>query len=711
MKRALPASLCLAALSLAACHRDPPPPAPPDTVASATSTNAPASAAPTLPPKPGGAARSGSAIVRSDRDQALYVADEDTQAIRRIKLPADPAAPVTEVKLPGPPAQLVEAGGKLLVTVRGLSGDAEVPLRAPGLLLIMKPDADKALVEEARVELPADAWGIAVTPDERVAVISSAWTHKVSAVDLAQKKLLWSLDVGREPRGVAIRPDGAGAYVTHLVRASLTRIDDLAGTPKLRVVPFPASPIRTIPERADAATLGYAPVISPDGSRLLLARQALGATGRFTWAGQNTVDILLLKDETPLASRPGRWYVMQAPDFLRGWQLDRPRAYGVTGPTPIQQVTALAEPKAAVYRKATDTLVIASQGSDALVEIDALSVDPSLDPLRNYNLRRAPGVKRPDDKVIEGTLCGAPSGVTLSADDRLAYVFCRSSREVAVVELDPLDPSHKFAPAAPVRVPLGADPLPEKAALGRRMFYLANDQEMSDGMACAGCHPEGRDDGHVWFEDIPRFKDAAPSMHSYEVEDDGDLRKGRPRQTPMLVNRVNAFGPYGWKSESKTLRHRIVMGFAIHRWSGFWGGATGNERAEAIIEFLRNGLIPPPREKRGPSEAEKRGEALFRDPEVGCADCHSPKTEYTNRARLGFGEWPVDKKRAQPEPDDDWLFKVPSLLYVGGSAPYFHDGSEATLASLIDHNGTRMGHTKQLSPADRAALVAFLETL
>ena len=66
--------------------------------------------------------------------------------------------------------------------------------------------------------------------------------------------------------------------------------------------------------------------------------------------------------------------------------------------------------------------------------------------------------------------------------------------------------------------------------------------------------------------------------------------------------------------------------------------------------------------------------------------------------------------RNGPEPDD-WLFKVPSLLYVGGSAPYFHDGSEPSLASLIDHNGTRMGHTKQLSPADRAALVAFLETL
>src|SRR6185437_7593325 len=259
--------------------------------------------------------------------------------------------------------------------------------------MTFKPDAARGLVEVGRVKVPADAWGLAVTADAQVAVVTSAWTHRVTAVGLSEGKTFWSVDVDREPRGVAIRADGAGAYVTHLVRAALTRIDDLGGTPRVRTVPFPASPIRTIPARSDAATLGYAPVLSPDGARLYLARQALGATGQLTWAGQATMDVLLTADEAPLAGRPKRWYVMEAPDFLRGWEWDRPRSYGVTGPTPLQIVTDLAQPRAAVYRKATDTILVASEGNDSLVEVDALAVDPSIVPLRVYGLRLAPDHK------------------------------------------------------------------------------------------------------------------------------------------------------------------------------------------------------------------------------------------------------------------------------------------------------------------------------
>ena len=63
------------------------------------------------------------------------------------------------------------------------------------------------------------------------------------------------------------------------------------------------------------------------------------------------------------------------------------------------------------------------------------------------------------------------------------------------------------------------------------------------------------------------------------------------------------------------------------------------------------------------------------------------------------------------EEEQDDKFKTPSLLYVGGTAPYFHDGRTPTLAALIAQNGDRMGRTTQLSEDQRAALVAYLETL
>jgi hypothetical protein len=91
--------------------------------------------------------REGSTIARAATDDALYVADEDHSAVRRVALPLDPSAPnMLEIAMPGPPAQVLALDGRVLVTVRD-----------PGLLLIMRTDPQKGLVETARVELPADA--------------------------------------------------------------------------------------------------------------------------------------------------------------------------------------------------------------------------------------------------------------------------------------------------------------------------------------------------------------------------------------------------------------------------------------------------------------------------------------------------------------------------------------------------------------------------
>ena len=48
---------------------------------------------------------------------------------------------------------------------------------------------------------------------------------------------------------------------------------------------------------------------------------------------------------------------------------------------------------------------------------------------------------------------------------------------------------------------------------------------------------------------------------------------------------------------------------------------------------------------------------------------------------------------------------------LGGTAPYFHDGSAATLEDLVRSNRDRMGKTSQLGPDDQAALVAYLRSL
>ena len=59
---------------------------------------------------------------------------------------------------------------------------------------------------------------------------------------------------------------------------------------------------------------------------------------------------------------------------------------------------------------------------------------------------------------------------------------------------------------------------------------------------------------------------------------------------------------------------------------------------------------------------------------------------------------------------DRHVFRVPSLRNVALTAPYFHDGSAATLATAVAVMG-RYQLGRDLQPDDVEAIVAFLGTL
>jgi len=102
---------------------------------------------------------------------------------------------------------------------------------------------------------------------------------------------------------------------------------------------------------------------------------------------------------------------------------------------------------------------------------------------------------------------------------------------------------------------------------------------------------------------------------------------------------------------------------------------------------------------RGPP----RGRELFTSEAVGCSGCHDLAQEASDRHTHDVGS--VSKA------DTTASFRTPPLLFVAGTAPYFHDGRYATLEALLDDNLDRMGQTSQLTPQDRGALLAFLRTL
>jgi cytochrome c peroxidase len=618
--------------------------------------------------------------------------------------------------MPGAPAQVLPLDGYVLVTIRD-----------PGLLLVMKEAPGNKLTEEARIPIAADAWGLAVTPDEKAAVVTSAWTHKVTGVDWRARKTAWTLDVMREPRGVVIHPNGKTAYVSHLTSCDLTRIDDVAGpAAKAATVAFPAAPARTPLATTVPGSLGYALVMDDTGDRLLAARHALGGLASNAWAGIATVDVLQTRSDKPLLGPrvPGKPIKSTTAFDERRAAVEKDRSDQWSAKQfsfPELPLPELVQPRAMIVAHKSQTVWVASEGNDSVGELPLLAAAPNERPLRivrvgrNYKDPKVVGYGYSEGDGIPGA-CGAPTGLALDTDETLLYVFCRSTYDVATVRIGRrASPGARLDSApAPTIARLAADPLDESGSRGRRLFHGARDDWSSGRMGCAGCHPEGRDDGHVWH-DVPHDKEHRTRPHFFASKNlaeklrDGKL--GHPVQTPMLVGRVNAPGPYGWHAQNPTLLERLAEGFGRHRWNGgevqpkHW--MTG-ERANALVSFLRKGLVPPPRMERELTDEENKGKAIFLSAAAGCTKCHDPATELTDRLPYNLGK--IDPPPGF-EDDENTGYKTPSLLFVGGTPPYFHDGRAPTLAALVAKNGDRMGKTSHLSAAERAALVAYLETL
>jgi DNA-binding beta-propeller fold protein YncE len=701
----------LFAAAIASCGGDPPAQGPGSSAPISSTANVSA-----VPVPPSGV-RVGSTVALTPDGMFAVVANEDHKSLALFPLPIlDDDKPI-RMETPGRPAQVVALGTKIYVTVRELDDGA-------GALVAFDRRASTSdLSEVGRVALPPDAWGLTISPDGTSALVSSAWSAKVSRVDLATMKVAWTRDVAREPRGIVFMKDGDTAYVSHLIDAPLTRIDEVTTDATVARVDFPASPLRSAPGERLSASLGYALALNPDETRLYAPRHALGAHGQVAWFGTAAVDVFDVPAGKPIGiPRESAARVTFIAPFSGERATSNPNSmwWDFARPEVQEGDRAFIQPRAAVYRKSQNTLLVASEGTDQLIELDALMSDPTLGVVRQYWLAQD------RNALFQSTpKGGAPTGIALSPDESVAYVHCRSTDELAVFPLP--DREQEIRSVTPLMVKTTDVENEKELAVGRLLFYDATDDTVSGGLGCAGCHPEGRDDGYVWHEVIfgekepftNFFGSASGARHVGEVweRNVGPIQNaegfgvGYARQTPMLAGRVKPKGPYGWKAESKDLEARLTEGFGLHRWTQAPEAPMGTLvrlRVGPLAKFIREGLVPPPSLKRPLNQEETRGKEIFSSEKAACSSCHAPDSDYTNRSIATFGANPP---RQAFVAEKDTAYKTPSLLFVGGSPPYFHDGRYATLEELIEKNGTLMGNTSDLSEADKKALVAFLRTL
>ncbi|MCP3919146.1 MAG: c-type cytochrome [bacterium] len=157
-----------------------------------------------------------------------------------------------------------------------------------------------------------------------------------------------------------------------------------------------------------------------------------------------------------------------------------------------------------------------------------------------------------------------------------------------------------------------------------------------------------------------------------------------------------------------------------------YGGVTREAVRDAIATFERS-LITPDAPfdlfLRGDEDAiaptARRGYQLFKD--LGCVACHQGlnvggnmfqkvgvarvEEQAVERGSFDLGRYEVTGKER-----DKRVFKVPGLRNVARTAPYFHDGSVATLPEAVRIMGlSQLG--RELEVEEVEFVVAFLESL
>jgi cytochrome c peroxidase len=89
--------------------------------------------------------------------------------------------------------------------------------------------------------------------------------------------------------------------------------------------------------------------------------------------------------------------------------------------------------------------------------------------------------------------------------------------------------------------------------------------------------------------------------------------------------------------------------------------------------------------------------------DAGCTNCHREDTALTDGS--------LHDVSSSARADQTSVFETPSLRFVGGTAPYFHDGRFANLRDLLYATRKTMGSTTHLGEEDMAALEAYLTSL
>jgi mono/diheme cytochrome c family protein len=185
-------------------------------------------------------------------------------------------------------------------------------------------------------------------------------------------------------------------------------------------------------------------------------------------------------------------------------------------------------------------------------------------------------------------------------------------------------------------------------------------------LACASCHPEGGEDGHLWIID------------------------GQFRRTQTLAGGVMKRAPFHWKGDLGDLGALMADTF-VKRMGATPVNATDTASLGAWLD-----TIPSPKPSRVLS-ADARAAGLAAFEKASCSSCHlAGGTQEGPAADIGTGE----------------AVRSPHLIAIQARAPYLHTGELPDLrARVMGTLHPNHGNLSRLNLTEKESLLSYLESL
>ncbi len=589
---------------------------------------------------------------------------------------------------------------------------------------------------------------IAITADAKLVLAVNPDSNSLSLISTAAQETIAEIPVGIDPRTVAVDDAGSRAYVAN------------RGSDSVSVLDLAARAVIT------EVTVGYRPygvIVSPAGDRLYVAEQGadrLTTLDTTTFEIVNTLSVAdrpsglaisddgrtlyvtqLLTDQVSVISLGG--YRIYLPLILKGTSLT---SHVSRLTFDVSHLTSHASLITSIPlwpdSNLVQSIVLSPDGRTAYVPHTrsntanrALTFDTTVFPLVSLidlTTRRHLAGQQFDLGTLDPPGVGLPFDAAVTPDGEELWVLNAASNDITVLDLTRRRlVAHIEVGDNPRGIVLSPDgntayvnntlagtvsvidtaaytvigvittttiPLPPALLNGKRLFHTSDDPRLARAqwISCNTCHFEGEHDGRTWF-----FGFAGP------------------RNTTSLLGMIETY-PLRWSGEWDESADAEFANRKENFGSGLIDGNMNcslsppdcvnqppNQSRSYDLDCLALFIdsLPPPPSPGPPSEAALRGQAIFNRADVGCVTCH-PAPLYTDLQKHDVGTVTADEKIG-PE------FDTPTLRGLYDSAPYFHDGSAATLRDALTRPSPGSEHDVRgvLTEAEMQDLIAFLLAL